>query len=96
MFRYSFDIGASYLKGIIDSFAIDLGQRATFSILSPVQGLICFGLITQGGARVASLALGYCLSGFQPYQFELIHLGCYGCDSRSWVFIGDSPFPAVL
>ena len=35
------------------------------------------GLITQGCARVASLALGYHLSGFQPFQFGPTHVGCY-------------------
>jgi hypothetical protein len=34
--------------------------------LPPFQGLISFGLITQGGARFTSLAPGYYLSGFQP------------------------------
>lgn len=32
------------------------------SFLAPLQGLICIGLVT--------LAPGYHLSGFQPFQFE--------------------------
>ena len=32
---------------------------------------------SQGGARFTSLALGYFLSGFQPFQFEPPHVGCY-------------------
>ena len=55
--------------------------------VSPLQGLLIFVSLTQGCARVASLALGYFLSGFQPssdfsstsqpFQFEPRHLGCY-------------------
>ena len=51
---------------------------------------------TQGGARswrtatsrtaAIRFALGYFLSGFQPFQFEPRYLGCYGCDSRGSVF----------
>jgi hypothetical protein len=37
------------------------------SFLPPFQGLISFELITQGGTRFTSLALGYYLSGFQPF-----------------------------
>src|SRR6266700_6270977 len=41
-------------------------------VLSPLRGLMCFGLITQGCARVASLALGYslfALSGLRVVSF---------------------------
>jgi len=34
--------------------------------------------LTQGSARFTSLALGYYLPGFQPFQFEPPHVGCYG------------------
>ena len=46
--------------------------------LSPLQGLNSFCSLTQGGARFTSLALGYYLSGFQPFHFEPPHVGCYG------------------
>jgi len=36
--------------------------------------------LTQGGA---SLALGYFLSGFQPFQFEPPYVGCYVVKSFS-------------
>ena len=39
------------------------------AILSPLQGLICFGLITQGCARIASLALGYFLFALSGLRF---------------------------
>ena len=38
--------------------------------LSPFQGLNAYSFTTQGGARFTSLALGYHLSGFQPFIFE--------------------------
>jgi len=38
--------------------------------------------ISTAGARFTSLALGYSLSGFQPFRFEPRDLGCYGCDSH--------------
>src|SRR5439155_17327924 len=44
--------------------------------LSPLQGFRAFCSLTQGGARFTSLALGYHLSGFQPFQFEPPHVGC--------------------
>ena len=47
-------------------------------ILSPLQGLDSSWLVTQGGTRFTSLALGCFLSGFQPFQFEPPHVGCYG------------------
>jgi hypothetical protein len=37
--------------------------------------------LTQGGARFTSLALGYYLSGFQPFQFEPPNVGCHGLKS---------------
>jgi len=37
--------------------------------LSPFQGFDSFCSLTQGGARFISLALGYYLPGFQPFQF---------------------------
>src|SRR5439155_13505815 len=46
--------------------------------LSPLQGLKSFCSLTQGGARFTSLALGYYLPGFQPFQSEPPHVGCYG------------------
>ena len=51
--------------------------------LSPLQGLNSFCSLTQGGARFTSLALGYHLSGFQPFQVEPPHVGCYGLKSVS-------------
>lgn len=39
----------------------------TNGILSPFQGLNSFCSVTQGGARSTALALGYYLSGFQPF-----------------------------
>jgi len=39
--------------------------------------------MTQGGARFTLLALGYLLSGFQPFQFQPPHVGCYGLKSFS-------------
>jgi hypothetical protein len=38
-------------------------------ILSPFQGLNSFRFVTQGGACFTSLALGYFLSGLQPFGF---------------------------
>lgn len=52
-------------------------------ILSPLQGLSSFYLLTQGGARFTPLALGYFLSGFQPFQFEPSHAGCCRLKSLS-------------
>jgi len=44
--------------------------------------------LTQGGA---SLALGYFLSGFQPFQFEPPYVGCYGLKSfPTFAFIASS------
>ena len=37
---------------------------------APFRAWIRFGRFTQGGADFVSLALGYFLSGFQPFQFE--------------------------
>jgi len=54
-----------------------------FGFLPPLQGLNSFCSLTQGGARSTSLALGYYLSGFQPFQFEPLHVGCYGLKSLS-------------
>jgi len=50
-------------------------SRFTLKILPPFQGLRTSGRLTQGGARFTSLALGYFLSGFQPFQFEPPHVG---------------------
>src|SRR5947207_15980216 len=55
----------------------------TDRILSPLQGLNSFCSLTQGGARFTSLALGYHLSGFQPFQVEPPHVGCHGLKSVS-------------
>jgi hypothetical protein len=52
----------------------DFHDRRLLSVLSPLQGWIYFGLITQGGTDFVSLVLGHWLSGFQPRQFEPIHV----------------------
>jgi hypothetical protein len=48
-----------------------------------LQGFFNLLFATQGGARFTSLALGYYLSGFQPFQFELSHVCCYALKSFS-------------
>ena len=50
-------------------------KPAKGGIVSPFQGLGSFDSSTQGGARFTSLALGYHLSGFQPFQVEPPHVG---------------------
>jgi hypothetical protein len=49
------------MKGLKARTSRHLGK-----ILSPLQGLIFFERLTQGGARFNSLALGYHLPGFPP------------------------------
>jgi len=47
-------------------------------VVSPFPGLHRFGGGSPRAARADSLALGYRLSGFQPFQFEPRYLGGYG------------------
>jgi hypothetical protein len=56
-------------EGYFESAAIPAASSIFWfaSFLPPFQGLISFELITQGGTRFTSLALGYYLSGFQPF-----------------------------
>ena len=57
---------------------------------SPFQGFHSFCSLTQGGARFTSLALGYHLSGFQPFQVEPPHVGCHGLKSAAFAFTAES------
>jgi hypothetical protein len=54
----------------------DTSLRYPHSISAAPSGLeLHFESLAQGGT---SLALGYFLSGFQPFHLEPSHVGCYG------------------
>ncbi len=66
----------------------------------PVLSLVLFvGSLSQGGARSRGFALGYFLSGFQPFGSDPPHVGCYessvvGSNLSSSVCLDVKPFPA--